>query len=103
MPYLTCLVCGALSTRSRCPIHRGSTAKGYGYTHHIRRMYYINAQPFCTYCYHTVDPSTGRCSDSACAKCPLQLDHVVALGVKRIDKGMYQVLCRKCNRAKGST
>jgi hypothetical protein len=101
MPYLICLVCGRLSTNSRCPIHSGSTAKGYGYAHQIRRMNYIRSQPFCTYCKHRCDPDTGSCGDSECTRCPLQLDHVIALGIKRIDKGLYQVLCRKCNRAKG--
>lgn len=101
VPYLMCLVCGRLSTNSRCSIHRGTTNKGYGYSHQIRRKDYIEAQPFCTYCLHTVDPRTGSCGVVDCAHCPLQLDHVVRLGTQRIDKGMYQVLCKKCNRAKG--
>lgn len=100
MPYLSCLVCGRLSTSSRCSIHSTSTNKGYGYTHQIRRVEYISAQPFCTYCLHRVDPTTQRCSDVSCVHCPLQLDHVYPLGSMRIDKGIYQVLCRVCNRAK---
>lgn len=102
MPWLTCLICGALSSSSRCPIHKGTTAKGYGYAHHIRRMNYIKAQPFCTYCYHRVDPDTGSCGLVDCVRCPLQLDHVIPMGTKRIDHKIYQVLCKKCNRAKGT-
>lgn len=102
MPYLPCLVCGALSRNSRCAIHSSSTAKGYGYSHQVRRKEYIEAQPFCSICFHRVDPDSGSCIDPDCDRCPLQLDHVIALGTKRIDKGIYQVLCRKCNRAKSN-
>lgn len=102
MPWLTCLICGALSRSSRCPIHRSANARGYGYPHQIRRKELIKLQPFCTHCFHMVDPDTGSCGMVNCERCPLQLDHVIALGTKRIDRGFYQILCRKCNRAKGT-
>lgn len=103
MPYLACLVCGALSKQGLCPVHRTREAQGYDYRHRRSRREEIAAHPYCAYCGHEADPYTGRCDDQLCPRCPLQRDHVQPIRQGRVKnvRQTYQILCRQCNRKKG--
>ena len=106
MPLLSCLVCGRLSNQSRCKLHRSRQARGYTDEHFAERAYRIGKSPVCENCGHTALHKGGRCNDSTCKKCPLQLDHSPSLDYIRKHPGTlitYRVLCRECNRAKGSS
>jgi hypothetical protein len=104
MPLIPCLECGRLSEESRCPQHRKTAARGYGGAHQRLRREAIHAHPWCAQCGHEADPITGHCGDLACKRCPLQLDHLDPLSKQpaRQTTGRYQVLCRRCNRAKSN-
>lgn len=99
MAYLQCLVCGKLSTESRCPKHRKALAARYGTTHQKTRKTAILTSPFCAHCRHQVTEN-GRCGDVSCTRCPIELHHVVPIQGGLVEgDSRRQLLCRICHRA----
>lgn len=102
---LPCLVCGGLSSESRCRIHRTRQARGYGQEHQDARDVYIRTHPFCADCGHTA-LHFGSCPvGKGCPKCPLELDHTPSLDYIRKHpecKITYTVRCKQCNRKKSN-
>jgi hypothetical protein len=82
-----CLVCGAISTESRCEIHRKTSARGYGSAHQKSRTAAMKAAPYCWKCF---------CPASICK---LEWHHVEPLrGGRNPDvDGRRQLLCKKCH------
>lgn len=82
-----CLVCGAISTQSRCPVHRTKQARGYGTEHQKSRARAIEVAPYCWKC------------GCPLGTCKLEWHHVVELhGGRNPEKdNRRQLLCKNCH------
>jgi hypothetical protein len=82
-----CLVCGVVSDQSRCSIHRGNSARGYGKAHRDSRAQAMKVAPYC-----------WKCGCSA-RICKLEWHHVEPLnGGRNPDTDdRRQLLCKSCH------
>lgn len=87
MAKLMCLVCGVISSQSRCPLHRTNNARGYGTEHRKSRAAALKQAPFCWNCGCPI------------TECKLQWHHVTELrGGRNPEKDdRRQLLCQKCH------
>lgn len=82
-----CLVCGAISDQSRCSVHRGNQARGYGREHKQSKKAAMALAP---YCWNCGCPAT---------QCKLEWHHVTELRGGRNEEtdDRRQLLCTKCH------
>jgi hypothetical protein len=85
MPKFMCLTCGVVTDQTRCPIHRGKKARGYGAEHERSKKAAMAIAPYCWKC--------------GCRNCQLQWHHVTELqGGRNPEKDdRRQLLCLKCH------
>lgn len=82
-----CLTCGVVTDQSRCPIHRGNAARGYGKEHKESKKRAMAVAPYCWKC--------------GCRNCKLQWHHVTELrGGRNPDADdRRQLLCIRCHNS----
>jgi 5-methylcytosine-specific restriction endonuclease McrA len=87
VPTKMCLICGALSSQSRCPVHRTKQARGYGTEHQIMRQKAIAVAPYCWNCGCPI------------TECKLELHHVTPMygGRNQEKDDRRQLLCKRCH------
>lgn len=82
---MMCLVCGAITDQTRCPIHRTNNARGYGTAHKKSRERAMKLAPYCWNC--------------GCRNCSLEWHHVEPLygGRNPYADDRRQLLCKNCH------